>query len=78
MGETHSFLQNTMKGYEHPDEYSFGANATNNNIPRKSFDTQLSSSPEMKQFELDSPDDDMNDSVFASKKSSRACKGKSI
>lgn len=76
LGETNSFLQNTMKGYEHPDEYSFETNATNNNIPRKSFDTQLSSSPEMKQFELDSPDDDVSDSVFTSKKSSRACKGK--
>lgn len=69
-----------MKGYEHPDEYPFETtNATNNNIPQKLFHSQMSSSsPEMKNFELDSPDDDHNpyDSVFGPKKSSRACKGK--
>lgn len=66
-----------MKGYQHLDEYPFESHApTNNNIPRKSFHSHTSSSPEMKSFELDSPDDEMNDSVFGSKKSSRACKGK--
>lgn len=77
LGETRSFLQNTMKEYENSDEYTFDSNAmTNNNIPQKSFHS--SSSPEMKNFELDSPDDDVNgyDSVFGAKKSSRACKGK--
>lgn len=78
LGETNSFLQSTMIGYEHPDEYPFESNATNNNIPQKLFHSQMSSSPEMKSFELDSPDDDVNpyDSVFGPKKSSRACKGK--
>lgn len=78
LGETHSFLQNTMKEYENPDEYAFETCATNNNIPRKSFHSHDSSSPEMKHFDVDSPDDDMNayDSVFGAKKSSRACKGK--
>ncbi|XP_055326707.1 uncharacterized protein LOC129580386 [Sitodiplosis mosellana] len=79
LGETNSFLQNTMKGYEHLDEYPFENNATNNDIPQKLLHSQMSSSsPEMKHFELDSPDDDHNpyDSVFGSKKSSRACKGK--
>lgn len=75
LGETHTFLQSTMKGYEHPDEFPFETNVTNNNIPRKSFHSQLSSSPEMKIFEMDSPDDDF-DSAFGAKKSSRACKGK--
>ncbi|XP_031626644.1 uncharacterized protein LOC116342953 [Contarinia nasturtii] len=77
LGETRSFLQTTMKEYENSDEYSFDSNATtNNNIPRKSFHS--SSSTEMKNFEFDSPDDDVNgyDSVFGPKKSSRACKGK--
>lgn len=80
LGETNSFLQSTMKGYEHLDEYPFETNATNNNIPQKLLHNQMSSSssPEMKHFELDSPDDDQNpyDSVFGPKKSSRACKGK--
>lgn len=68
-----------MKGYEHLDEYPFETGTTNKNIPRKSFHSHTSSSsPEMKHFELDSPDDDMNgyDSVFGPKKSTRACKGK--
>lgn len=80
LGETHSFLQSTMKAYKHPDEYQFETNATNNNIPQKPFLMPMShSSPEMKNFEFDSPDDDANnyDSVFGPlKKSSRACKGK--
>lgn len=79
MGETRSFLQDTMKGYEQPDEYPFDSNATNPNIPEKPFHSPTSnSSPEMKHFESDSPDDDMigYDSVFGPKKSSRACKGK--
>lgn len=78
LGETNSYLQSAMKEYRHPDEYPFEVSTTNNNIPRKSFHTQMDSSPEMKHFELDSPDDDVNgyDSVFGSKKSSRACKGK--
>lgn len=69
-----------MKGYEHLDEYPFETTTTTNkNIPRKSFHSHASSSsPEMKHFEIDSPDDDMNgyDSVFGPKKSTRACKGK--
>lgn len=66
-----------MKEYEHPDMYPFETNATN--IPRKSFQSQMSStSPELKHSEFDSPDEDINgyDSVFGPKKSSRACKGK--
>lgn len=80
LGETRSFLQDTMKGYDQPDEYPFDLNATNPNIPEKSsFHSPTStSSPEMKHFESDSPDDDLigYDSVFGPKKSSRACKGK--
>lgn len=78
LSETNSFLQSTMKGYQHPDEYPFEMNTTNNNIPRKSYLAQMDASPEMKNFELDSPDDDFGgyDSVFGAKKSSRACKGK--
>lgn len=68
-----------MKGYEQPDEYPFDLNVTDATIPRKPFHSQTSiSSPEMKHFESDSPDDDLcaYDSVFEPKKSSRACKGK--
>lgn len=78
LGETNSFLQTAMKEYAHPDEYPFEINSSNDNIPRKRFHSQMDDSPEMKNFELDSPDDEINgyDSVFGSKKSSRACKGK--
>lgn len=79
LAETRSFLQDTMKGYEQPDEFPFDLNATNSNIPEKhSIHSPTStSSADIKHFESDSPDDDMSyDSVFGPKKSSRACKGK--
>lgn len=80
LGETRSFLQDTMKGYEQPDEFPFDLNATNSNIPEKhSIHSPTSAgSPDIKHFESDSPDDDVSgyDSVFGPKKSSRACKGK--
>lgn len=80
LGETRSFLQDTMKGYEQPDEFPFDLNAPNSNIPEKhSIHSPTStSSADIKHFESDSPDDDMSvyDSVFGPKKSSRACKGK--
>lgn len=94
LGETNSFLQDTMKEYQHPIEYPFEAGAAINNIPPQQLfglnhhhhnnsgscsSSSGGGSPEMKNFELDSPDDDVNgyDSVFlSSKKSSRACKGK--
>lgn len=69
-----------MKGYEQPDEFPFDLNAINANIPEKhSIHSPTSSgSPDIKNFESDSPDDDIGgyDSVFGPKKSSRACKGK--
>lgn len=69
-----------MQGCEQPDEYPFDLNAKIANIPEKSSLHSLisDSSPEMKHFESDSPDDDLigYDSVFGPKKSSRACKGK--
>lgn len=77
LGETGSFLQDTMKGYVQPDDYPFDLSATNMNIPQKPFHSLPSnSSPEMKLFESDSPDESGYDSVFEPKKSSRACKGK--
>lgn len=69
-----------MKGYEQPDDYPFDLSVANLNIPQKSFHhlPTSNSSPEMKHFESDSPDDDLSgyDSVFGPKKSARACKGK--
>lgn len=71
LGETGSFLQNTMKDYnDQADVFSFDASDIKN-IPQRPKRSKTCSSSD-----FESIDDDLTGSESSAKKSTRACKGK--